>query len=234
MRFDCIPGSPIAYWVGAAIFKAFTLGTQLRDLGSPRVGLQTGNNDRFLRLWFEVSASNCEFSATDCIAAFASGKKWFPHNKGGAYRKWYGNLDYIINYQCNGKLLRETEGAAVIPDRIAFQEAITYSRLGFGDISFRLQPKGCTFDSASVNAYVGDFKRMYILAFLNTNVADKIIKVLSPTVNTQPGDIAKLPILFEDRSKEKIDTLSQGNVSVTHEDWDAFETSWGFKKHPLI
>ncbi|WP_251617114.1 BREX-1 system adenine-specific DNA-methyltransferase PglX [Pumilibacter muris] len=217
-----------------ALRNAFVDGIQLREIGAPRVGLQTSDNNRFLRLWHEVSVTDSNFSATDCINAFASGKKWYPHNKGGIYRKWYGNLDYVINYQNNGQLLSETEGAAVIPDRLVFQEAITYSRLCSGNISFRLQPNGCTFDSASVNAFVDEYQQKYVLAFLNTNVAGTMVKIISPTINTQPGDIAKLPILFSAERKEIVDNLSVENISITKQDWIAFETSWDFKKHPLI
>lgn len=213
---------------------AFLNGKPLREVGSPRVGLQTSDNNRFLRLWYEVSLSNSCFTATDCINAFASGMKWFPHNKGGTYRKWFGNIEYVINYQNNGALLNKTDGAAIIPDRYAFREAITYSRLCSGSISFRIQPDGCIFDSASVNAFVDEMDRKYVLALLNTSILRLMTNIISPTINTQPGDIAKLPILFNDDNKCSIDKLSEENITLSKKDWDSFETTWDFKKHPLI
>lgn len=232
--YEAIPGNVIAYWVSTAIINAFLSGIQLREIGSPRVGLQTSDNERFLRLWHEVSYENSYYEATDCINGFASGKKWFPHNKGGAYRKWYGNLDYVINYQNNGYLLSITSGAAVIPDRLVFKKAITYSRLCGGSVSFRQQPQGCTFDSASVNAYVDENQEGYVLAALNTKIIELIVKIISPTINTQPGDIAKVPIVFDVERKHQIDVLSCENVLLAKTDWDRFENSWNFKKHPLI
>ena len=232
--YEAIPGSVIAYWVSNAIINAFINGVQLREIGSPRVGLQTSDNERFLRLWHEVSNENCYYEATDCINGFASGKKWFPHNKGGAYRKWFGNLDYVINYQNNGHLLSVTAGAAVIPDRLVFRKAITYSRLCGGTISFRLQPQGCTFDSASVNAFVDESKQEYVLAALNTKIIDRIVKIISPTINTQPGDVAKVPIVFNKEEKDQVDALSSDNILLAKTDWDSFENSWNFKRHPLI
>ena len=232
--YEAIPGNVIAYWVSRAIINAFLYGTQLREICSPRVGLQTSDNERFLRLWHEVSYEDSYYEATDCINGFASGKKWFPHNKGGSYRKWYGNLDYVINYQNNGHLLSVTAGAAVIPDRLVFRKAITYSRLCGGAISFREQPQGCTFDSASVNAFVEENQQKYVLAVLNTKIINRIVKIISPTINTQPGDIAKVPIVFDDERKNQIDILSSDNISLAKTDWDSFENSWNFKRHPLI
>mgnify|MGYP004512221453 FL=1 len=233
-KFISIPGSPVAYWISKVLSAAFVKGEQFSKVGSPRVGLQTSDNNRFLRYWYEVCLTDTNFKATDCINAFALGKKWYPHNKGGTYRKWYGNLDYVINYQNNGQILRQTKGAAIIPDKIVFMEAITYSRLCAGNISFRLQPQGCIFDSASVNAYVEESKRYYVLAFLNTKVSAIMAQTISPTINTQPGDIAKLSIIYDLKKKDIIGELTKENLIIAKEEWDSFEESWDFKKHPLI
>lgn len=232
-NFFKIPGKLIAYWVSLKIVEIFSSGKLLKNVAHPRVGLQTSNNDLFLKYWFECSWRNTIINCASIEESMKSNKKWYPHNKGGAYRKWYGNEEYVIDYKNNGTKLRRTKGAAIIPDEFVFKEAITYSRLGSGAISFRKQPQGCIFDSAAVNAFPSKSEFNYILGLLNTKIVTQLCKIIAPTLNTQPGDISKIPIFINEQYKTEINTLADKCVDICKKDWDSFETSWDFQHHPL-
>ena len=235
-NFSKIPGSPVAYWVSEAVLRAFKTGEALDAVGKPRVGLQTGDNTKFLRFWHECYEFKIEFNCETPGESKVSKKKWYPHNKGGAYCRWYGNREYVILYEKNGQLLRNTEGASVIPDTLAFKPAITYSRLGSGKISFRYQPIGSVFDSAAVNSFPSEKELYQVLGFLNTTIVLLLISMIAPTVNTQPGDIAKVPIIFtkSEATALKINALVQKCINLCKTDWDSYETSWDFKRNPLV
>ena len=235
-NFSKIPGSPVAYWVSEAVLRAFKTGEALDAVGKPRVGLQTGDNTKFLRFWHECDEFKIEFNCETPGESKVSKKKWYPHNKGGAYCRWYGNREYVILYEKNGQLLRNTEGASVIPDTLAFKPAITYSRLGSGKISFRYQPIGSVFDSAAVNSFPSEKELYQVLGFLNTTIVLLLISMIAPTVNTQPGDIAKVPIIFtkSEATALKINALVQKCINLCKTDWDSYETSWDFKRNPLV
>ena len=235
-NFSKIPGSPVAYWVSEAVLRAFKTGEALDAVGKPRVGLQTGDNTKFLRFWHECDEFKIEFNCETPGESKVSKKKWYPHNKGGAYCRWYGNREYVILYEKNGQLLRNTEGASVIPDTLAFKPAITYSRLGSGKISFRYQPIGSVFDSAAVNSFPSEKELYQVLGFLNTTIVLLLISMIAPTVNTQPGDIAKVPIIFtkSEATALKINALVQKCINLCKTDWDSYETSWDFKRSPLV
>ena len=148
--FKQIPGTPIAYWASDGLLDAFANSPKLKDIAKPRVGLQTSDNARFIRLWHECSLRRTLFNCPNAVSSFESEAKWYPHNKGGSFRRWFGNAEYLIEYKSNGESLRHSEGASVIPDEIAFNRALTYSRISSGLISFREQPTGWLFDSAAV------------------------------------------------------------------------------------
>ena len=233
-NFRKIPGSPVAYWVGERFVEAFERGKSLKEIANPRVGLQTSDNGKFLRLWHEVSFSEVEFFCRDATDSIRSGKRWYPHNKGGSFRKWYGNLEYVIDYKQNGKLLRESEGASTIPDNLVFRSGDTYSRLGSGEISFRWQAPGEVFDSAAVVAFPEEENEKYILGLMNTKIVSVMIRFIAPTINTQPGDIAKVPVILCNEQIETVNKVVDENIDEEKEDWDSFETSWDFRKHPMV
>ena len=232
-NFAKIPGAPVAYWVSENMLNAFVVGRILKEIANSRVGLQTSDNAKFLRLWFECG-NNIFYDCDSLIASKNSNKKYYPHNKGGAYRKWYGNEEYVIDYKNGGELLSVTEGAAIIPEQYAFKKAITYSRVTSASLSARIQREYSIFDSAAVDIFVNEERILYLLGLLNSVLIEKYIGVLAPTLNTQPGDIAKIPVIFNCECSEEISSLVQQNISLSKSDWDAFETSWDFKKHPLI
>ena len=233
-NFSKIPGSPVAYWIGKEMFGAYDKGQKLKDISTARVGLQTSDNNRFLRLWYECGLNNTEFCCTTLDECNSNPKKWYPHNKGGAYRKWYGNIEYIINYGNGGYDLAHAPGAATIPELYAFREAITYSRITSGDISFRIQTQNTIFDSACVDIFPRGLSIHYLLGLLNAKLVKSYISVIAPTLNTQPGDIAKLPIIIAKEKVPDVEINVDENINLSKSDWDSFETSWDFKRHPLV
>lgn len=232
--FHDIPGSPIAYWASEAMHRAFLKCPPLKNIAKPRVGLQTSNNDLFLRLWYECEKRVTLLDCSDSAQSQTSDAKWYPHNKGGSFRRWAGNTAYVINYAQNGQALRATDGASVIPDEICFAPAATYSRISSGVISFRQQNLGSIFDSAAVNMYISDSMRPALIAVLNSTVIESAASFLVPTLNAQPGDIAKLPIADKALSSDSVKHLALTNIQLSRADWDAQETSWDFKRSPLI
>lgn len=232
-NFAKIPGAPVAYWVSENMLNAFVVGRILKEIANSRVGLQTSDNARFLRLWFECG-NNIFYDCDSLIASKKSNKKYYPHNKGGACRKWYGNEEYVIDYKNGGELLSVTEGAAIIPEQYVFKKAITYSRVTSASFSARLQREYSIFDSAAVDIFANEERILYLLGLLNSVLIEKYVGVLAPTLNTQPGDIAKIPVIFNCECSAEISSLVQQNISLSKSDWDAFETSWDFTKHPLL
>lgn len=231
--FTQIPGTPIAYWASEGLLFAFSSCVKLKDICPPRVGLQTSDNARFLRLWFECQYSKIAYCCKSADESMSNSKKWYPHNKGGSFRRWYGNSEYVIDYESNGLNLRSSENASVIPDRIVFRRCITYSRITSGAISFRVQPTGYLFDSAAVSIFPS--KQIdYMLGLLNSSVIANATSFLVPTLNAQPGDIAKLPIALPENLKTIAASFVVQCESIAKLDWDSFETSWDFKRHPLL
>lgn len=232
--FKKIPGTPIAYWASDALLDAFTNKEKLGLFAKPQVGLQTSDNDRFLRYWFECSLGDMSVACNSAESSLSLDAKWYPHNKGGSFRKWYGNRDHVIEYAKNGRSLSAALGASRIKDSIAFLSCITYSRITSGQIAFRMQPTGSLFDSAAVAMFPPVCDMKYLLGLLNSSVVATATSFLVPTLNAQPGDIAKLPIAIEPAEHGAVDGLVDYCLDISRLDCDSFETSWDFKRHPLL
>lgn len=232
--FKKIPGTPIAYWASDALLDAFTNKEKLGLFAKPQVGLQTSDNDRFLRYWFECSLGDMSVACNSAESSLSLDAKWYPHNKGGSFRKWYGNRDHVIEYAKNGRSLSAAPGASRIKDSIAFLSCITYSRITSGQIAFRMQPSGSLFDSAAVAMFPPVCDMKYLLGLLNSSVVATATSFLVPTLNAQPGDIAKLPIAIEPAEHGAVDGLVDYCLGISRLDCDSFETSWDFKRHPLL
>ena len=232
--FKDIPGTPIAYWAPKALLNAFANCPSLAHASKPRVGLQTSNNAKFLRYWFEVSLEDSCFDCKSASDSVSNDWKWYPHNKGGFFRRWYGNGEFVVQYEHNGEILKRTEGASAVPDSLVFRAALTYSRVSSGLISFRLQSEGYVFDSAAVVMFPNEENRNFLLGLLNSSVVSLATEFLTPTLNAQPGDIAKLPIQNSKEKHKAIDNIVCAAILISKSDWDSFETSWDFKRHPLI
>lgn len=232
--FKKIPGTPIAYWASDALLDAFTNKEKLGLFAKPQVGLQTSDNDRFLRYWFECSLGDMSVACNSAESSLSLDAKWYPHNKGGSFRKWYGNRDHVIEYAKNGRSLSAAPGASRIKDSIAFLSCITYSRITSGQIAFRMQPSGSLFDSAAVAMFPPVCDMKYLLGLLNSSVVATATSFLVPTLNAQPGDIAKLPIAIEPAEHGAVDGLVDCCLGISRLDCDSFETSWDFKHNPLV
>lgn len=232
-NFLKIPGNPVAYWVGKQVLKAFE-GSLLSDYGYPKQGFATGDNNTFLRFWQEVDMTKIGFGMESREVANQSGKKWFPCNKGGSFRRWYGNNNYLANWQADGKEMTEFKGSVIRNPQYYFKQGITWSSLTSGKLSMRYSPKGFLFESkGSVCFMKNEDNLWYILGLMNTEIVSNMLSVLSPTLDYHEGPISRVPIIVSDQ-KEQIEIIVKQNVEICKNDWDSFETSWDFKKHPLI
>lgn len=237
-NFSKIPGSPIAYWVSEKMLKAFE-NKSIGDVAKPRQGLATGENDRFLRQWFEVCNLKTCFKATSTANSLVTNKKWFPYNKGGEFRKWYGNNDFVVNWENDGYLIRNFKNeAGKLRSRpqntqFYFKESASWSLVSSGTIAFRYKPVGYIFDVAGMSCFSNDNLK-YILGLCNTPIVMKMLEILAPTINYQAGDIANIPVIIDKTQKELIEKIVNQNISISKIDWDSFETSWDFITHPLI
>ena len=234
IKFTKIPGYLVAYWISDKLVEAFSA-AKLGEIAAPRQGLATGDNNKFLRLWFEIDIENAYFNATDGINAFASGKKWFPCNKGGAFRKWYGNNAYLIDWLGDGFAIKNFAGAVIRNSSYYFRQAGTWSTIASANFSMRYSPKGFLFESKGSGCFANDDRNLfYIIGFLNSKPVKSILLVLSPTLDYHEGPLGRVPIIFDHKVQCQVDELASNNIAASKVDWDSFETSWDFKKHPLI
>ena len=233
-NFAKIPGSPVAYWMSEAFISAYSCKT-VSDYGFARSGLQTGNNDLFLKLWQEVSHSDIAFNMSSKKQYLKTGRKWTPQIKGGSYRKWYGNYDYVVNWKNDGEQIRSCDGCrlnAMGNDDLFFREGITWSHTTSSVYGARFLPSGFLFNVEAPTLFVDKNVNFYILAFLNSCVAQKYLNAINATMHYLVGNILALPIRY--KPQIMVDELTRLNIALCKEDWDAFETSWDFKKHPLL
>ena len=238
--FMTIPGSPIAYWISKSFSDIFRQGTSLGKVAQVKQGLATSDNNRFLREWYEVDIHKTLLNSSSVEESKKSNVKWFPYNKGGEFRKWYGNNDYIVNWENNGyeiKNVKDENGKLRSRPQNTdyyFKKSITWSLISSANIAFRSKPYGHIFDVAGMSYFPKDEDYYYLLGFNNTKIVRHIMNFIAPTLNFQVGDIAKIPIIFNDNQKEKINSLVKKNILISKEDWDSFETSCDFVKHPLL
>lgn len=241
-NFSKIPGSPVAYWVSKEFYRAFEDGIILENLAHPKKGLATTDNNRFLRLWHEVSFDKVGIGCKSAEDANSFQRKWFPLNKGGEFRRWYGNKQFLVNWESDGAemkaaIIKRYNGGSYTKEIRSedkyFQDSITWSALTAGTSSFRYSNYGALFDSAGSSMFPGNNWK-YILAILNTKVSNEILTVINPTLNYGAGSIANIPIIVVKEKKKQIEEFSENCVQISHYDWDSFETSWDFQHHPLL
>ena len=237
-NFSKIPGSPVAYWVSDSLLNAFVKGTYLGALAESKQGLATADNNRFLRLWYEVENDKVCYSCKNTEESKNDLYKWYPYNKGGEFRKWYGNNDYIVNWENDGFEIRNfTDGKGKVRSRpqntqFYFRESFSWSLVSSGVAAFRYKPTGHIFDVAGMSCFAPREKLFYLLALCNTKVVTSILEIVAPTINYQCGDIANIPVIGV--SNKVIGETVEKNITVSKSDWDSFETSWNFKRHPLV
>ena len=229
-NFEKIPGAPIGYWVSPKIQEIFTSNLALSAVCSPTQGLATADNARFLRLWFEPSCNRIGFGCENAALAARSQKKWFPCNKGGGQRKWYGNLSEVINWENDGEAIKNFPGAVIRNEHCYFKESVTWNMISSGNLSFRLFPKGSILNNASNAICEGDLSGL--LGYLNSPITIKIANLINPTLNLSNGVVAKFPYL--NVNTENYRNLVLHNVTISKSDWDAHETSWDFQRNELL
>lgn len=224
-NFSKIPGAPVAYWASETAIALIDSQKNFYDITSFKRGLTTADNNRFLRLWFEVNSENTS------LYGYMPEKHWFQYNKGGEYRKWYGNKEYIIDWENNGKRLKAFPGSAMRNLSLAFTKVVSYSSLTSGNLSFRIYNQ-CLNDQAGNYFVVNENLQLFILGLLNSPVASFFISLKNQTLNTTADDFSALPICFENSALITADV--ENCIACSKSDWDSYETSWDFKRNPLV
>ena len=234
-NFSKIPGSPVAYWVSENFIRAFENGRLLGEIASSKQGIATADNNRFLREWYEVNVEKILFDCSTHEESKTSPAKWYPYNKGGEFRKWYGNNDYVVNWQYDGAELRNFKKSVIRNPNFYFMPCFSWSLISSSVAAFRYKPKGHIFDVAGMSCFSND-KLHYLLALCNSSCAMKVLEVIAPTINYQCGDIANIPVIIPDSDEVEnhVKELVKDNIDSCKTDWDYYEVSWDFEKHPLI
>lgn len=243
--FQKIPGMSMAYWASEGMINVFEKGIPLRNIADARVGLQTSDNKRFIRLWHEVDIRRIGFGFENREDARDSGFKWFPYNKGGKFRKWYGNNVYIVNWEEDGREIRQyntylnrsrNSNIGIANTVYYFKKGITWSFVSSSKFGVRYTDHGFLFDTAGSSAFPKEEDIYFLLALLCSKVTFINLMMLNPTLNFQPGNIGMVPVIFpkSPESKMMIDRLAKECVQIAKDDWDSQETSWDFKTHPFL
>jgi len=240
-NFEVIPGSPIAYWVSQTVRDAFTSGLPLHTIALPRAGMITGDNSTFVRLWFEVSQSKLGLGFTSRDFARNSHRKWFPYQKGGNFRKWYGNYDAVVDWEADGKRLRTTKDdtgkvpAHALNEEYIFKPNVNWSAITSSHFSVRITDQGCLFDAGGSAAFPEQADIPLVAGFLNSKVARTFLGALNPTVNFQAWNIGNLPIANATlTARAAISENVMSAKEIAKADWDSYETSWDFAGLPIF
>ena len=241
-NFAQIPGSPVAYWASPKVVQVFSTTPRLIQVFETRNGMSTTNNDLFLKLWHEVSVNKIGISDYDAKSAVASGKKWFPYNKGGEYRRWYGNRNYLVNWENDGEYLKSyvsrrygSYSKEIRSENRYFFESVTWSGVGSGKSGFRFSPKGVIFDSGANGLFTPSHRELlYVLGLLNSSLVDSLLQLINPTINTGSGTVGNFPTILDESSEDDVIERVKSSVAASKSDWDSYETSWDFKRNPLV
>lgn len=237
-NFSKIPGSPVAYSLSSTFIDIFARYPSLSRVATTRLGMTTADNNKFTRFWYEPAIQKCAFSAHTSEEVCEGRKKWVPYNKGGKFRKWYGNLDVVVNWENDGyeiKNFADEKGhiRSTVPNtEYYFKECATWSKISSGTIAFRYRPNGSIFDVAGACMFAEN-NLLTLMGFCNSCVAMAILGVLSPTMNYEGSHIAALPIK-EQKDNPKVSAKVKELIATSKTDWDSFETSWDFAEHPLV
>jgi hypothetical protein len=233
-NFSRIPEGRMAYWLSQAVIACFDKGRNIESIAPVRQGFQTGNNDKFMRFWYEISQSKTMLEASCKEDVFASGRKWVPYNKGGEFRKWFGNNDYVVAFDKKNYETLAVSGNCLPSRNFYFQPGITWSAMG-GTFGARVSPKGFTFSAKGASAFPSAVDNPLVLSLLNSKVADAMFEFLAPTLDFNVGAIRLIPI--PDLSTDSIAEIGkrvQALITIAESEWDSSETSWNFKSPELI
>ena len=233
-KYESIDGYPIAYWASENIANIFKNNKKINDISYPRQGLATGENDRFLRLWFEVDKNKIGLNYESVEELhLALDKKYVPYNKGGNFRKWYGNNDYVIAFDKQNYTILSNQGNHLPSKQFYFKSGITWSfvNLVFG---CRYFPNGFVFDVGGSSVFPNKELNHYMLGFLNSKLSNEFLKILNPTLNFQVGNVGSLPFIVDEKRKAEVDAIVEENIKISKHEWDISETSIDFKKNILV
>lgn len=226
-EFHSIPGKQILYWITPSLAEMFNSGLNFGNMSTAKKGVTTGNNDKYLRLWHEVSIDKTSMFCKENTAT------WYPVTKGGKYRKWYGNKDYLINWKNNGFEIKNSPGFELRNESFFFQEGLTWGDVSSGDFSMRYHDEKGLFEGRGPMAFADEYE--YILGFMNSNIAKAFLKLFCPTLTYNVGDVVKVPLShIPSHIKEKIIINTKRIIELTKDDYNSYETSWKFKKSHLI
>lgn len=239
-NFSKIPGSPIAYWVSRRVFDIFSKAISLNDIANIPKGLSTGSVEKFMRFWYEVIRENIKFNCYDYKETLEFNEKWYPYAKGGEFRRWNGNLSYVVNWKNNGYDVRhfvdDRGKQRSRPQNIIyyFKRCITYSAVTSYKLTLRYL-NNAIFGGGGDSIH---FKKIeyfdYIFALMNTKLQTELLNIISPTINFEVDHLKKIPIIIDDNRFNNISNIVEVCINISKIDWDSFETSWDFVKHPLI
>ena len=232
-NFSKIPGSPVAYWVNASILTAYEQGNLIGDSADVKIGMGTGKNEIFVREWWEVFYTKIDFSLKTINDLAASKGRYFPYNKGGEFRLWFGNLQEVLWFDAEGRRYMDTMSGHRENGARDFycKEGLTWSFISSSKFGIRYLPTGCFFDVAGSTLF-SRVDNAYTLGFLASCVCFDILGILNPTLNYQAGNIKSLPLLID--REDEVDERVYQNIQISKEDWDSYENSWDFKRNPLV
>lgn len=240
-NFSKIPGSPVAYWARQAIFNAFQKGVPVGNIAECKRGMTTSDNNRFLRFWAEVNNEKMCVDAKSHEGASKSKKTWFPYSKGGGYRKWYGYQEFVIDWENDGervigfaKTINKSYTRTIVNLDYYFKPSVGFCYITSGPFSMRWIPEGFLYDSGGPGMFAEEKTRKRLIACMNSKSAQVILKLLSPTINLQIADVIRMPFLYDYAKDNEILNFVDRNINLSKCDWDSFETSWDFQKHPLM
>ena len=231
-KYDLLPGSPIAYWVSKNVLSVYNHGVPLGEIAAPRKGNSTSDNNRFLRFWAEVDVNKMNLHSSEITVADSIKRRWYPYNKGGGYRKWYGFNEYLVDWYNDAAAIRSIKTAVIANYQYFMKPGLTWSTVSSNNFSIRQFGSGYIFDNGGCCIFdLGD-KSDYLLGLLNSEVFRYIFGQLNPTLNFQSGEVAKFPVIY--KSSEEVNALVKENVHLSTDEYDSYETSWDFQHHPLL
>lgn len=240
-NFGRIPDNRFVFWMTDKLMETFNTSKSFEEVAKPRQGMATSDNDRFLRMWYEVDNKRIGFGLTSTEEAEASKLKWFPYNKGGGFRKWYGNNYYVLNYENDGfevkqyaAKLYKSYSRTIKNIQYYFKKCVTWSDICGSSFAARACDEGFVFDVKGSSAFIDEDYYDYILALLNSTISVELLNMLNPSITTQVGDLKQIPLKFESKLQANLSRIAKESVRLSKRDWDSFETSWDFKSHPLV
>ena len=246
--FKKIPGSPIAYWVSNKLKEIFHDSSSLSQFVKPMIGMRTGDNDRFMRRWYEVSLKESHFNSQSSAEAMESQKKWFPYQKGGSFRRWYGNLEYLVNWFNDGYEIKDNTltnypqlswdnlGWKISNEKSYFLPSITWTATSSSYFGVRFADSGCLYDVKGSFCSPSEDLLLLILGLLGSKFTESVVKILNPTIEIQPRDIAVIPYLHDKLSlkKDEINFVVNKLIGISKLNWNSYETAWDFSQNPTI